>query len=170
MDDLRSALASVSGDDAFAREFFRRYVEGRELVDYETLLAAGGIALRPLSAQPSVGAVRLMDSASGVRVATAVPFGSPLYEAGIDRDDVIVSVAGRPIATVNAWNEMLQGRKPGDAVPIDIRRRNGTAHGTLTIGRDVRVQAVPLERVGQALTPAQRAFRDAWLNSQSGTR
>jgi len=109
-----------------------------------------------------------MDSPAGVRVATAVPFGSPFYQAGIDRDDVLIALAGNPIPSVTAWNQMLQGRKPGDVVPIEFRRRNGTVHGMLTIGRDVRVRAVPFEKIGQPLTPAQQAFRDAWLNSQSG--
>jgi predicted metalloprotease with PDZ domain len=171
MDDLQSTLASVSGDEAFAREFFRRYIEGHEVVDYAALLGAAGIALRPLApGQPSVGPVRLLDSPSGVRVATAVAFGSSLYEAGIDRDDVIVAVGGRAIATVTAWNEMLQSRKPGDSAPIEFRRRSGMGRGTLKINQDPRVQAVPLEKTGQALTSGQRAFREAWLNSQGAAR
>jgi predicted metalloprotease with PDZ domain len=171
MDDLKTTLAAVSGDEAFAREFFRRYVEGRELVDYQTLLAAGGIVLRRAApGQPSAGAVRLIDSADGVRVAAATPLGSPLYQAGVDRDDVIVSIGGRPVATVAEWNAILQSHKPGDSLPIAFRRKGEQANAVLTVGEDLRVVAVPIERNGQTLTAAQRAFRDAWLNSPGDAR
>ena len=42
--DLRDVLADVSGDRSFANEFFDRYVQGREVVDYEPLLARAGLA------------------------------------------------------------------------------------------------------------------------------
>ena len=169
MDDVRAALATVSGDEAFARDFFRRYIEGRELVDYQGLLARAGIRLQPVApGRPSAGAMQLLDSASGPRVSAATPFGSPAYEAGLDRDDVIVSLAGGRVGSVAEWNQLLGARKPGDSVPVVFRRRNATITGTLRIVEDPRVQAVLVEQTGQAVTAAQRTFRDAWLTGQDG--
>jgi predicted metalloprotease with PDZ domain len=169
MRDLEAALAAVSGDAAFARDFFQRYIEGREVVDYQSLLASAGIAVRKVApGAPTVGGVRMVDSATGVRVGSATPFGSPLYEAGVDRDDLIVSFGGRQVTSAAAWNEILQGHKPGDTVPLTFRRRSGTVNATVTVAEDPRVQAVSFERIGQPLTAAQRAFRDAWLNSAGG--
>ena len=55
-DDLKSRrLATVSGDAGFARDFFARYIEGRELVDYERLLAAPASALRKVAPGRTVG-------------------------------------------------------------------------------------------------------------------
>ena len=168
LDDVRAALATVSGDAEFARTFFSRYVEGRELMDYEALLAAGGIALRKVApGQPAAGAVRCVDTAAGVRVAGSTPFGSPLYEAGIDRDDIIVSLGGARIGTVADWNQALQSRKPGDAVPVVFRRRDGVVNATLRFVEDPRVQAIPIEKTGRPLDARQRAFRDAWLTSRA---
>ena len=45
--DLKSALAAVSGDAAFADDFFARYIQGHEVVDYARLLARAGFVLRP---------------------------------------------------------------------------------------------------------------------------
>jgi predicted metalloprotease with PDZ domain len=45
--DAEAALASVSNDRAFARDFFDRYVRGRELADYGRLLGLAGFAVRP---------------------------------------------------------------------------------------------------------------------------
>ena len=39
MADLREVLSSVSGDARFAEEFFARFIQGRDVVDYGALLA-----------------------------------------------------------------------------------------------------------------------------------
>jgi len=44
--DLRAALAEVSGDRQFADAFFSRYIQGRDVADYERLLARVGLVLR----------------------------------------------------------------------------------------------------------------------------
>ena len=169
MDDLKTTLASVSGEEAFARDFFRRYIEGRELVDYEGLLANAGIRLQKLApGRPWVGALQLVDSASGVRVAAFTSPESPAYEAGLDRDDVIVSLGGVRVGSVSEWNQQLEARKAGEMVPVVFRRRNVSTTGTLRIGEDPRVHATLAEQAGQTLTVSQRAFRDAWLTTQGG--
>ena len=45
--DAEATLAVVSGDAAFARDFFARYIQGRELADYGRLLAPAGFLVRP---------------------------------------------------------------------------------------------------------------------------
>ena len=49
MQDLRKVLADVCGDRAFADDFFDRFVQGREVVDYAPLLARAGMILRKRS-------------------------------------------------------------------------------------------------------------------------
>ena len=44
--DLRTVLADVCGDRTFADDFFDRFVQGREVVDYAPLLARAGMILR----------------------------------------------------------------------------------------------------------------------------
>ena len=48
--DLKRTLAEVARDTAFADEFFARYVEGRDVIDYASLLARAGLILRPETA------------------------------------------------------------------------------------------------------------------------
>jgi predicted metalloprotease with PDZ domain len=47
--DAEATLAAVSGDSAFAREFFARYIQGRELADYRRLLTPAGFLVRTAS-------------------------------------------------------------------------------------------------------------------------
>jgi predicted metalloprotease with PDZ domain len=171
MDDVRAALTTVSGDGDFAREFLASYVEGRELVDYPALLARAGIVLRKVAAgRPTAGALQLADGAGGVRVMAASPFGSPAYAAGLDRDDTILSLGGVRVASASDWNRLLNTHKPGTPVPVTYRRRDVIVNGILTLVEDPRVQGVPGEEAGQPPTAAQRAFRDAWLNSPGDGR
>src|SRR5688500_12557927 len=60
--DLKAILAEVSGDTGFADDFFARFIQGREVVDYRRLFERFGFALRPVSpAVPSAGQLRLQD-------------------------------------------------------------------------------------------------------------
>jgi predicted metalloprotease with PDZ domain len=167
IDGLKETLASVTGDRAFAQEFFTRYIEGRELVDYPKLLTRAGIVARQRSpGRPWVGAAQFQSNSSGIRVAGLVPFGSPLYHAGVEQDDRIVSLDGTELSSPATIEQVLSRHKPGDTIPIRYVRRGGeTVNGTVKLEEDPRIEIVPIERAGGMLTPEQRKFRDAWLSS-----
>ena len=46
LQDARDRLADVSGDRAFANDFFDKYIEGRQAPDYGSLFARAGLTLR----------------------------------------------------------------------------------------------------------------------------
>jgi predicted metalloprotease with PDZ domain len=164
MDDLKRALAEVSGDAAFAAEFFSRYVQGHEVVDYQALLARAGFVVRPLPGSgPFIGSLRLEDSAGGVRVAALVPMGSPAFDAGLDREDVIVAVGGMAVTSEAELRKRLAQGKPGDELPISFERHGERVSSTIRLAQDPRREVVPVEDAGQTLTAAQKRFRDAWL-------
>jgi predicted metalloprotease with PDZ domain len=47
--DAEATLAAISGDAGFARDFFARYIQGRELADYSRLLMPAGFLVRTAS-------------------------------------------------------------------------------------------------------------------------
>jgi predicted metalloprotease with PDZ domain len=166
MNDLAAALADVSGDRAFASDFFARFVQGSEVVDYERLLARAGLLLRPAApGQATAGDLRLQDASTGARVTAAVPGGSPAYAAGLERDDVIVAVAGRNVSAAAEVARAIRERKPGETVPIVFERRGQRISATLRLVPDPHVEIVPIDQVGQQPDADQRRFRDAWLSS-----
>jgi predicted metalloprotease with PDZ domain len=171
MTDLEAALASASGDPAFARDFFARYIQGREAVDYATLLARAGLLLRRVSpGRAFAGDIQLRDVQGRPRVADAVPFGSPAYAAGLDRDDVILAVAGKETSSAVDVEQAIRAARPGDQVPIVFERRGARVGSTLRLVEDPHVEVVRFEDAGRALTADQRQFRDAWLGSAAGRR
>lgn len=168
--DLRRVLGEVTHDTAFANDFFRRYIQGHEVVDYERLLANGGFLLRKAHAgQPWLGAQLSAGDDGSVVVATTVQ-GSSLYNAGIDRLDRVYSVDGTPTATPDAMRAALATHKPGDTVRMDVMQR-GTRHEVaVMLLENPEMEIVTYESAGMPVTDAMRAFRQSWLGSKAGAR
>lgn len=168
IDGLKESLAKVAGDRGFANDFFAKYVEGRELVDYAKLLNRAGLLLRKRAAGKAfVGLVPLQAGGSALRVGGLVPWESPLYKAGVAQDDQIASLGGVDLTSMAAFEEALAKQKPGVAVPIRFVRRSGEiVTGTITPDEDPRVEVVAIEKAGGTLTEDQRRFRESWLGSQ----
>ena len=167
--DLETTLAGVAGDAAFARDFFARYVQGRDVADYAGLLGEAGLLLRP-SAPGSgyAGDLRLANDDGGARVRDSVPFGSPAYVAGLERDDVIVAVGGARVdGPADVQNAVRSGR-PGDRLPVVFERRGEPVEAAIVLVENPSVEVVPAELAGQTLSDAQRSFREAWLASRGG--
>jgi len=91
---------------------------------------------------------------------------TPVYLAGLDRGDDILSVDGVAMSSRSRLDDIVQRHRPGDAIRMLIRRRGTTRELTITIAEDPRLQFVPAEQLGRQLTAAERAFRDAWLSSR----
>ncbi|WP_431468922.1 M61 family metallopeptidase [Sphingosinithalassobacter sp. LHW66-3] len=166
-DDLRAALAQVTGDAAFAEQFFAETIEASGLPDFAPLLAQAGLSYelaRPTAAW--AGPVGLEAGEGGVRVTQAPPPGSPLYAAGVDTGDTILAVDGAAVADPGAWSAATQARAPGDRVVVTVRRRDGSEVALpMTYAADPAITIVPFEAKGMPLTDAQRAFRQAWLGT-----
>lgn len=163
-EDARARLAEVSGDAAFARDFFARFVEGREAPDYARLLAPAGIVVRKRNAGAAWAGLQ-MDREAPATVGALVAFGTPAFGAGLERGDVITSVEGVAFTSLPA---VLKGRQPGETVALEFRRPSGAvAKASLTLGEDPAVQAVTIESTGGTLSPEQKAFRQAWVGSKA---
>jgi predicted metalloprotease with PDZ domain len=166
VDDARKVLGKVTGDQAFADDFFRRYVTGQESPDFAPLFAAAGFRMQPPdSSRAWLGAsIRVNDGAAELRGNTLI--GTPLYEAGLDRGDRIVSLGGRAIDTQAALDSVIAAHQPGDAVPVVFESRGMTRNATLTFAVDPSRDVVPFEDAGEPLTDSVRAFRARWLGSR----
>jgi predicted metalloprotease with PDZ domain len=166
--DLQATLGELT-TRAFADGFFTNYVLGHDVVDYAPLLARAGLVLRPRNA----GGVLLRGAAlgfqgGGARVTSATLFDSALYRAGVDRDDLLVSMDDVNLTSQEALDGVLARHKPGDRVALRFVRRSGeTVNTTLTLEEDPRLEIVTAESTGAALTAEQRQFRERWLGSRA---
>jgi predicted metalloprotease with PDZ domain len=166
MADVKATLAAVSGDAAFADDFFARFIQGRDVVNYEALLARAGLVLRLVSpGRAFAGHLRLQDVQGRPRVLSAPQVDSPLYRAGLDRDDMILAVAGVEVASAVDFERLVQARKPGDEVPLVFARRGQRVTAMLRLVQDPLLEIVRAEDIDRPVTSAQQRFRDGWLSS-----
>ncbi len=166
IEDARQVLGTVSGDTAFAADVFTRFIQGHDLMNYQALLARAGFVVRPAApGQGFAGQLRLQDMQGRVRLTAAAPFGSPAYEAGLDRDDVILSAGGKDLSSSAEFDRLIRERKPGETLPITFERRGERVSGSIKIIEDPRIEVVRVEESGRAVTPAEKMFRDLWLSS-----
>jgi predicted metalloprotease with PDZ domain len=160
--DARARLAELTDDRGFAEQFFSRYVEGREVPDYRALLTQAGVVVRKRNPGEAWTGVSIDASGRVVAPRGLVDWGTPAFDAGLEHNDVVTSLDGKPFAAA-----ALKNRKPGDKVAFEVRHVGGvTAGGVLTFGEDPLEFAVLAEAAGHPLTPEQKAFRDAWLGSR----
>jgi predicted metalloprotease with PDZ domain len=163
--DIRDRIAEVSGDAAFASEFFNRYIVGREAADYARLFDRAGIVLRKRNAGRAwIGDLRLDQQST--RITDLVAPGTPAYDAGLEQDDSITSIDEKPVSNPQQIQDVLRTHKPGDQIRIAFTRRSGPATATVTLQDDPALEAVLTETSGGTPTPAQKQFRESWLGSR----
>jgi predicted metalloprotease with PDZ domain len=164
--DAEARLAEVSGDPRFARDFFARYVEGREAADYTKLLARAGLVLRRRNPGRAWWGDIALDSRGGmVRVGSRPMAGTPIYAAGLGLDDQISGLDGRRILSPQEVGQALERQRPGDTIMVAFVDRAGVAKtARVRLGEDPHLDLVPIESAGGVLTPDQRRFRESWLN------
>jgi len=167
VDDARDVLGKVSGDPTFANEFFARHVTGTEVIDYAPLLLRAGLLLHRTAPGGAYLGIRFQERQGLLYIAAPTLFGSPAYAAGLDQDDVVVSIDGTRLNTTARLTSLLRKHAPGDTVTVRYRHRDGSEGETpLTLAENPGLEIVPLESTGATLTTAQQAFRKAWLGSR----
>ncbi len=138
-------------------EFFRRYVRGREELDYDAALAWAGLRLdtksdaagRPAPAVADLGAT--LEEKDGHLAVKNVPAGTAAYEQGLSAADQIVAVDGYR-ATLAFLNERISDKRPGDGL-------------TLTVFRGDELRTIPF-KLGSRAAAAYRIVPEASATEQ----
>jgi predicted metalloprotease with PDZ domain len=162
--DLQNVLGKLT-NEAFAEDFFRKYVEGLEKNDYAKLLANAGLELRKaFPGKASLGPIRLTLNASSAknRVANATVKGTAIYEAGIDIGDYLLKIGDNDLKGNVNLDQIISQYKPGQAIPVTFEHKGIVKSSTLKIQEDNTLTVVPMENA----TAKQIQFRNNWLSSK----
>jgi predicted metalloprotease with PDZ domain len=166
VDDLQQTLAEFTGDGTFAAEFFGRFIRGREVPDYEALLANAGLLLRKASpGVPYLGVVIDEDS-SGAFIEFGTTIGTPAYNAGLDRGDRFVSLDGRPVSNLDELRAAYRSHQPGDDIEVVYEQRGRTKTATLHLIENPHLEVVTYEEAALPVTEDMRQFRESWLGAK----
>jgi predicted metalloprotease with PDZ domain len=166
VDDLRAELGKFTKDPSFANDFFRRYVEGREIPDFAMLLKPAGYTLvRDPVAHPYLGA-SLDNDSLGVFVNWSAEGGSA-FAAGLASGDIVTSVDGERASSIDVLNAIIAKHKVGDVLKVSLLQKSklpATVDMKLVGTNSMKV--VSFESSGTPVTDAIRAFRTDWLGSK----
>ena len=166
--DLEAVLGRVAGDAAFARDFFRASIHGRELPDYGELLAAAGFLLRKAEPEKAfLGASQLSFRSDGVALGTAPLEGTPLYEAGLDRGAKIMRIDGKRVRNRKQWNRLMGRLRPGEVIEVRYEQRGRQGTARVQTAASPRLEVVSFEEAGRDVPEAALEFRREWLGSRA---
>ncbi|PKV63257.1 putative metalloprotease with PDZ domain [Pontibacter ramchanderi] len=166
--DLQQTLAEVTKDTAWAADFFRRQVYGSELPDYAALLAEAGLQLRKETpGKAGMGMANLEFSKQGAKLLNGTYVTSPLYKAGLDRGDIILTLNGKKVSSEKELDKILNRLKPAHTVPITYQRQGKTKTASIVLEEIPTLEVVPFEDAGKELTPAMQQFRQSWLGTMA---
>jgi len=163
---LEEVLGTLTGDKSFAKAWFDKYVYGHEPIDYGVLLAPAGFQLKKAAEGKAwIGDVRYTEK-DGLVIGSNTVRGTPLYIAGLDVDDKILSIDNQSIKTSADLDKVLDGLHPGGSVTVRYQHRGVEKTAGLLPGENPSLAVVPFERAGLPVTPEILAFRKSWLGGK----
>ena len=165
-DDLGRVLGEVSGSIYFAKAFFERYVNGREMMDYVGLLEHTGFLVRKANGGKANFSTAIRFEEGEAMVDGFPLIGSALYDAGLEKGTKILELGEEPLNSQETLESILSAHEPGDAVHISFERRGETFDTEVKLLEDPTLEVVPYEHAGLAVTGAMMTLRESWLGSK----
>lgn len=164
--NLQSSLGQYAGK-AFANDFFDKYIHGNTLPDYEALLKTVGVSLlKENEGQAYFGANVRMNNDSSATIEKGTQQGTPAYEAGLDKGDVLLQLDEKALDPNKSFAEQVQEFKIGDQVKVSYRRFGQEKETTVALIADPSFKTVMTEEVEQTPNEAQHSLRKDWLSAK----
>lgn len=162
-EDFQRLCEQVSGSDL--REFFTRYVRGREELDYDTAFRSVGLTLLRTMPNANPEAYLGADWAAnpaGVSVRT-VREGTPAWDEGLSAGDLVIAVDGERVQSATEIVSRIDDHKPGDTLRFTLFRNDQLRNLEIKLGSRVPPYFVLVPRADA--TPAQMSRYREWTGS-----
>ena len=159
-EDLERVVSRRSGHDF--SDFFKRHVRDVELLPYDEAFGHVGLRLVKTPSKEPFDAGLWVDFEDRKAIVSVVIMNSPAEDAGLQSKDQIVSLAGRNVG--EDWRKILARFKPGDSVPVTVKRDRRTINTSLVLRQPERFDYKIEERPDA--TAEQKALRAAWLTGK----
>ncbi len=159
---LQDALASIT-DNTFAADFFTKYINGHETIDYATLLSKAGYELKKANeGKPSMGVnTRLVEGKFVISFNTQK--GSAAYEAGLDVNDELLQLDTTTVKKPEDLTAYLATKKPGETIAVTYKHRGIERKTMLVLKEQLFPALVPYEKSGKEVTEDMKKIRASWF-------
>ena len=167
--DLEQTLGEVTDSTEFAKAFFDKHIRGGQQVNLKPLLDNAGLLLQ--KAHPGEAVISyesaLIDYEDGeATISSNTNVGSPLYVAGLNVNDEILSIGGREINNARDMNRLLAAHTPGDELSIRYKSLGDEYETTIYLVENPQLEVLTYEQAGRELPEEKRQFRENWLGSK----
>ena len=160
--DLQARMAEYAGE-SFANEFFGKYILDSQMPDYASLFKKMGVTYtNRAEGRASIGG-NIRNQRGGWQLTGNATVGSPIYKAGIESEDVILSLAGTVLTDDSNINEIIAAHKPGDSIEIKYRKIWGEEKTSKLTLEEAQAWSTGMD--ANADTKA-KARREAWLRKR----
>jgi predicted metalloprotease with PDZ domain len=146
MSDLQNMLYEVTKDKDFSEQFFKKHINGHELPDYNSLLSTVAMDFQ-LTQKGKMWFGKLgldiddKKESKNATISNYMLFGSPFYNAGLEKGDVLVSINNKSITSVADYREVLTTLEEGKTVKVIFER----------FGKENVVEVIPIQTPYRAL-------------------
>ncbi|HEU5052523.1 MAG TPA: PDZ domain-containing protein [Hanamia sp.] len=168
-DGLEKVLGEMTKDPSFAKSFFDQYIYGTQKNDYKKQLENAGLDLVKSNAGKAwMGNFRTEAADNGLRISSNTLKDQPIYNAGLDYDDLITELDGKAVTRSSDIDSILAAHQPGDKISVKYIHREVPNEAEISLQEDPALKVVTYEEEGKPVTQAIEAFRKAWLGSKVG--
>jgi predicted metalloprotease with PDZ domain len=160
-EDLERVVSDMAG--AEFHDFFKRYVRDVEMLPYDEAFGYVGLRVVKAPAKEPYNAGLSVTFEDTTAVIENVRNNSPAEDAGLQKNDEVISLAGKKV-TRDSWFKTLARYGKGDRVPIVVKRDRRTIKAEMILGDPERFDYRIEEKTDA--TDQQHALRAAWLNGK----
>jgi predicted metalloprotease with PDZ domain len=161
-EDLERITSRRAGIDF--SDFFKRHIRDVDVLPYDEAFAYVGLRLmKTQAAEPFDAGLSLEFENPREVIIENVRHNSPAQDAGLQANDEIVSLGGKAL-TQDSWQRMLARFKPGESVPVVVKRDRRTIKTNIVLGQPERFD-YKIEEKPEA-TAEERALRSKWLSGK----
>lgn len=161
--DLEHQLAILTKNEAFAKEWFARHVYGHEMPPLRDLLNSFGVSTPPRHAEEvNFYGMSITEKDSSLVVGSNMYRTNPLYSAGLELNDAIISIADQEVFTKSDWDDVRLRLEAGVSYPIRYRQ-NGvekTSRFVAALDPTFKVQA------DAEANRKNKRLQRSWLNQE----
>jgi predicted metalloprotease with PDZ domain len=136
-EDLERVVTETAGPQF--HDFFKRYVRGVEVLPYDEAFSYLGLRFVKTQAKEPFNAGLSVTFDGSTATIENVRNYSPAETAGLQKNDEIVSLAGKKV-TKDSWLKTFARYKTGDRVPVVVKRDRRTIKAEIVLGEPERFE------------------------------
>lgn len=160
--DLENTLAEYAGED-FATNFFTKYIYQSNMPEYQSLLSTVGVSFKKAKPNtPYLGAY-VRSEEGKITVVSNPHQGSPLYKAGIENGDHIISMGDYIMSDTTNITDVLDNLELNNTVTVVYERNDEKKETIMELESDPAYKTTLLELQDKKLSKAQKESRERWL-------